>query len=225
MSLLAACASVVTVVPSFGQDHHDHQAKQGHDERVYAAAGMQWTMQPFEPTHTGPYDFGPGGSAFAWMANLGVMLTPNVGIDVEGASTGMIRGQGGARSYYTQSVERRDQFFGVNLRLVAKGRGWSVEPVVGAFLVRHTGWTQTTKNVYAGPGQFERRAEPPHEDTFPVSVAISTGLDARLGTGRVTVVPVARFRYRVTNTKILGNYAYGAPLVTLSTGLLARVTF
>ena len=106
----------------------DAQVRQ---ERAYVAAGAVWSAQPFEPPYTGPYDFGPGGSAFAWLATIGAMVGPHVGIEVEGASTGMIRGAGASRYYYSVTAERRDQFYGVNMRYIPRRRLWSLQPTVG----------------------------------------------------------------------------------------------
>ena len=97
---------------------------------------------------------------------------------------------------------------------------------VGIFVVRHSGWNQIARTHYVGPeGQTSKVLEEPYELDLPKSVAFSTGVDARVGVGRFSIVPSFRFRYRFTNRDVLGPYAYGAPVVTLSTGLLGRVTF
>jgi hypothetical protein len=172
------------------------------------------------------YVTAPGGTTAGWTLSGGVFALRALSVEAEFSSTGVMRAREVSRYGLTYNEERRDRFFGVNVRLHAPP-GWRahLEPVVGFVVVRHEAWSQTESLIAGLPPDQALVIGPRESVPLQASVGLAIGLDARIGGRHVAVVPSFRYHYATVHEDALAFYPPGFPRSTVSAGVSARVDF
>jgi hypothetical protein len=146
----------------------------------YVTGGVHFPKQDAAPPPSSPHAIAPSGRTTGWFAGGGVYLVPAIAIDVAWARTGVMSSVQTPRFNQTLALEVRDSFISLGARArVPVATHFSVEPVAGFVILRHENWLQQQggypriKNVAQGYG-------------------LSFGVDARIGSPHVGIVPTLR---------------------------------
>jgi hypothetical protein len=175
------------------------------------------------------YVIAPGGTTVGWSVGAGVFAGSIVSLEGEMLSTGMMTAREPSRYFTTYNEERRDRFFGGNVRFHLPSRAAvHLEPIVGLCFIRHEGWTTSERVVFFPQQHVE--IDPRFEKDLPKSLGLTTGADLHIGGRHFAIMPSFRFVRRLVSSKVgdfdlTSNYPGGFPDVTFSGGLLARIDF
>jgi hypothetical protein len=154
--------------------------------------GFPYQQGPSGETPGQTYVSAPGGTTVGWVAAAGLFIRSGVGIEGEVASTGTMRAREPSRYDQTFNEERRDRFFGANVRLrILRGSHVDVEPLFGVFVAQHQASRQTDTLTFQG----QLLSGPRMALDLPVTAAFQAGVDVRTGGRRFGVVPSFRIRY------------------------------
>jgi len=172
------------------------------------------------------YIAAPGGTTGGWSLAAGVFVGPRVSLEAEWAGTGMLRAREPSRYSMTYLEERREQYFGANLRFhLLPRRLVDIEPVAGVALVRRDRWSQTeTRRDYMPPDQALTVGPRVRYDTLTGAGAMA-GVDLRIGGRRVAFVPSFRVRMATRGEKIESYYPGGCSAWSYAAGASLRVGF
>lgn len=172
------------------------------------------------------YIAAPGGTTAGWSLAAGVFVGSRVSVEAECAGTGMLRAREPSRYFMTYIEERRERYFGANVRLhLLPGRLVDIEPVAGIALVRRDRWSQTeTYRAYMPPEQALTVGPRVRYDTL-TGASASAGADLRIGGRHVAFVPSFRVRVATRGEKIESYYPAGYPAWSLAAGAGLRVDF
>lgn len=172
----------------------------------------------------------PGGWTTGWTVGAGVRVARRASIEGEFAATGVMKAREPSRYDITYNEERRDLFFGANVRmLAARASRVQFEPVIGAALIKHQAWSQNEYARYTGTLPVVVTVDPRQAKDLPMSLGVSAGLDARIGGPRLSLVPSLRIHRRVH--RLNGDndfdwwYPNGMPAWTFSAGASLRLAF
>lgn len=182
------------------------------------------------------YVTAPGGVTPGWTAGGGVYLVRRVSVHAEFASTGSMTAREPSRYGMTFNEERRDRFLTLGFRLgVPLARSFDLEPFVGIAFTFPAAWSQVE---YTSLGTLPvRPPEPRVTHRLDTGIGPAFGIDARLGSARVALVPSVRLlRTAVSNgrygdapsspsVEIESIYPGGYPEWTLRAGAAVRVRF
>ncbi len=163
---------------------------------VYATGGVTVSHQSGVSGETRQaYVAAPGGTVLGWTVGGGVYLNGGVSVEGELASSGVMSAREPSRYGMTFNEDRRDRYFGVNVRLHRpSSSAVHLEPVIGFFVVQRTAWSQTEfDRSWPRPPQ-ELFIEPRRPRDLPDGVGVTTGLDLRVGGRHLAVVPSVRVR-------------------------------
>jgi hypothetical protein len=172
------------------------------------------------------YAAAPGGTALGWQLGGGAFISSKVSLEAECASSGVVEAVEPSRYGMTFHQERRDRFFGVNVRFhVRLGRRVDVEPLVGVALMRQDSWSQTEYHDWPVPAPGSPIEWGPRERLDSVTAgALSAGLDLRLGGRRFALVPSIRIRKPFREPESPRSYDPAVSLdVSLAAGILVRI--
>jgi len=172
------------------------------------------------------YITAPGGTAAGWMLAVGVFAARHVSIEGEWTLSGMMTAREPARYGLTYVEERRDRTLGAFVRFHTRPAGSvDIEPVAGVAAVAHDRWSTTeTSRPWLPDGQGVEVGPRIRYDTV-TGAAIVGGVDVRIGTGRVVVVPGFRVRAVTRGDDLMAYYPGGFPRWTVGAGVSARVMF
>lgn len=172
------------------------------------------------------YVAAPGGTTLGWIVLGGVFIGAGLSIEGELASTGVMSAREPSRYGMTFNEDRRDRFFGVNMRFhVPANRSVHLEPLAGLAFVQHQRWSQTEYFQYWLTPQQQTIVGPRVRDDLPARLGLTAGLDVRVGGRHMAVVPSFRFRMAEIGEDIVSAYPGGLPRWTISAGVAARVDF
>ena len=163
---------------------------------IYVLGGVTMTHQDGAADgESRIYTTAPGGTAAGWVIGGGVFVARRVSIEGEWSWSGMMTAREPGRYGLTYIEERRDRVLGVMVRIHMRPAGSiDVEPVAGMAAVAHDRWSTTeSSRPWLPPGQEVEVGPRIRYDTV-TGAAFVGGIDIRLGSGRVAVVPGFRFR-------------------------------
>lgn len=172
------------------------------------------------------YIAAPGGTAAGWTVGGGVFVSRHVSIEGEWSSSGMMTAREPARYGMTYIEERRDRLLGVAVRIHTRPAGRiDVEPVAGVAAVWHDRWSTTeTNRPWLPPDQAVEIGPRIRYDSV-TGAAFIGGVDLRVGSGRVAIVPGFRVRAVTRGEDLLAYYPGGFPTWAIGGGVTARVGF
>ena len=172
------------------------------------------------------YITAPGGTAAGWTVGGGVFVSRHVSLEGEWSWSGMLTAREPARYGMTYIEERRDRLLGVVVRIHARPAGSiDVEPVAGVAAIRHDRWSTTeTNRPWLPPDQAVEIGPRIRYDTV-TGAAFIGGVDLRIGSGRVAIVPGFRVRAVTRGEDLLAYYPGGFPTWAIGGGVTARITF
>ncbi|MFN7984833.1 MAG: hypothetical protein U0Q11_23560 [Vicinamibacterales bacterium] len=200
-------------------------------ERGYVVGGISLSHQSGASGEVRElYVAAPGGWTTGWTLGVGVHAGEQVSIEGEVSATGVMKAREPSRYDITYNEERRDVFFSALLRMRTSARSRvAIEPVVGASLVRHQAWSQNEYARYTGTLPLTVTVDPRQTRDLPTSLALTGGVDARVGARRWAVVPSFRIRRRIHRLNGENDFEWwypgGMPSVTVSAGMSLRVAF
>ncbi|MFN7982379.1 MAG: hypothetical protein U0Q11_11015 [Vicinamibacterales bacterium] len=176
------------------------------------------------------YITAPGGWTTGWTLGAGVHAGEHVSIEGEVSATGVMKAREPSRYDITYDEERRDLFVSALLRMrPSRGSRVAFEPVAGASLVTHQAWSQNEYARYTGTLPVTVTVDPRQSRDLPMSLALTGGLDARIGARRLAVMPSFRVRRRIHRLNGENDFEWwypgGMPSTTVSVGVLLRVAF
>jgi hypothetical protein len=172
------------------------------------------------------YITAPGGTTAGWVLGGGVFLTRRVSLEGEWASSGMMTAREPARYGLTYVEERRDRLFGVMVRLHTRPAGGvDIEPVVGVAAVAHDRWSTTETNRPWLPPEQAVEVGPQIRYDARTSASIVGGVDVRIGSSWLAVVPGFRFRAVTRGEDLMAYYPGGFPRWTIGGGVCVRLVF
>jgi hypothetical protein len=172
------------------------------------------------------YITAPGGTTVGWMVAGGVLVASHVSIEGEWASSGVMTAREPSRYGMTYVEERRDRTLGAIVRFHTRPAGGvDVEPVAGVAAVTHDRWSTTeSSRPWLPPGQ-DVDVGPRIRYDAVTGAAFVGGVDVRIGSGRVAVVPGFRVRAVTRGDDLMAYYPGGFPRWTIGGGVSARVMF
>ena len=172
------------------------------------------------------YITAPGGTTVGWMVAGGVFAASHVSIEGEWASSGVMTAREPSRYGMTYVEERRDRTLGAIVRFHTRPAGGvDVEPVAGVAAVTHDRWSTTeSSRPWLPPGQ-DVDVGPRIRYDAVTGAAFVGGVDVRIGSGRVAVVPGFRVRAVTRGDDLMAYYPGGFPRWTIGGGVSARVMF
>ena len=194
---------------------------------VYLTAGVTGVHQSGAADGVSQvYIAAPGGTTAGWSLAAGVFVGSSVSVEAEWAGTGMLRAREPSRYFMTYIEERREQYFGANVRFhLLPGRLVDIEPVAGIALVRRDRWSQTeTLRAYMPPDQTLTVGPRVRYDTLTGASALA-GVDLRIGGRHVAFVPSFRVRVATRGEKIESYYPAGYSAWSVAAGASLRVDF
>jgi hypothetical protein len=196
---------------------------------AYASGGIAFPYQKGAASDQfQTYDTAPGGSTRGWTFTGGVFLSRHVSVEGELAWTGMMRAREPSRYGMTFNEERRDWFFGGNLRFHVGRSIHDLEPVAGLVVTHHQAWSQTEFSSI-GPGVSQPTTSSPRTSIpMPTTLGFAAGADARIGGRHVAVVPSFRLRGRFAVFGDNSNFSWypgGFPHWTVSPAISVRVEY
>jgi len=172
------------------------------------------------------YIAAPGGTTAGWSLAAGIFVGSRVSVEAEWAGTGMLRAREPSRYFMTYIEERRERYFGANVRFhLLPGRLVDIEPVAGVALVRRDRWSQTeTYRAYMPLDQTLTVGPRVRYDTL-TGASASAGADLRIGGRHVAFVPSFRVRMATRGEKIESYYPGGFSAWSVAAGASLRVDF
>ena len=194
---------------------------------VYAAGGVTISHQDGAADGESQiYITAPGGTTAGWLVAGGVFLTRRLSIEGEWSWSGMMTAREPSRYWMTYIEERRDRTLGVMVRIHTRPAGSvDFEPVAGVAAVAHDRWSTTeTNRPWLPPGQTVETGPRLRYDTV-TGAAFVGGLDVRIGSGRVALVPGFRIRAVTRGEELMAYYPGGFPRWTIGGGASVRVGF
>lgn len=194
---------------------------------VYVSGGVNVTHQ--DGAADGEFQLyiaAPGGTTAGWSLGGGVFVARHVSIEGEWSWSGMMTGREPARYGLTYVEERRDRMLGVLVRIHTRPTGRiDVEPVAGVAAVAHDRWSTTeTDRPWLPPTQSVDVGPRVRYDTV-TGAAFVGGVDVRLGSGRVAVVPGFKVRAVTRGEDLLAYYPGGFPTWAIGGGVTVRIVF
>lgn len=178
----------------------------------YLTGGIHFPKQNAAPPPTSPYAVAPSGRTTGWTAGGGVYLNRAIAIDAAWTRTGIMNSIQAPRSRETYALDLRDNFVSVGARgRVPAAPHLSIEPVAGFVVVMREHWSQQ-QGGYPRVGSVEE------------GYGLGVGVDARIGSERIGLVPT--FRVYFTNGNVSASvYPGGASHVTIAPGVGMQVNF
>ena len=172
------------------------------------------------------YVTAPGGTTAGWTVGGGVFVARHLSVEGEWAWSGVMAAREPARYGMTYIEERRDRMFGVMVRFHTRpARGIDIEPVAGVAAVAHDRWSTTeTNRPWLPPDQAVEVGPRVRYDTV-TGAAFVGGVDLRIGSGRVAVVPGFKVRAVTRGEDLMAYYPGGFPRWTVGGGVTARLSF
>ena len=172
------------------------------------------------------YIAAPGGTTAGWSLAAGIFVGSRVSVEAEWAGTGMLRAREPSRYFMTYIEERRERYFGANVRFhLLPGRLVDIEPVAGVALVRRDRWSQTeTYRAYMPLDQTLTVGPRVRYDTL-TGASASAGADLRIGGRHVAFVPSFRVRMATRGEKIESYSPGGFSAWSVAAGASLRVDF
>ena len=172
------------------------------------------------------YVTAPGGTTAGWTVGGGVFVARHLSVEGEWAWSGVMTAREPARYGMTYIEERRDRMLGGMVRIhIRPAGGIDIEPVAGVSAVAHDRWSTTeTNRPWLPPDQAVEVGPRVRYDTVTGSAFIG-GVDLRIGSGRVAVVPGFRVRAVTRGEDLMAYYPGGFPRWTVGGGVTARVSF
>jgi hypothetical protein len=178
----------------------------------YLTGGIHFPKQDAAPPPVSPYAVAPSGRTTGWFAGGGVYLMPAIAIDVAWVRTGVMSSVQTPRFNQTFALDLRDNFVSLGARArIPAAPHFTLEPVGGFVILLREHWSQQA-------GGFARL-----KDTAK-GYGLSFGVDARIGSPQVGVVPTLRIY--VTNRDVTSTvYPGGAERLTIAPGISVQVNF
>jgi len=172
------------------------------------------------------YVTAPGGTTAGWTLGGGVFMARHLSVEGEWAWSGVMTAREPARYGMTYVEERRDRMIGVMVRFHTRPAGGiDIEPVAGVAAVAHDRWSTTEINrPWLPPDQAVDVGLRVRYDTV-TGAAFVGGVDLRIGSGHVAVVPGFRVRAVTRGEDLIAFYPGGFPQWTVGGGVTARVSF
>ena len=194
---------------------------------VYALGGVTLTYQDgASDGESQIYITAPGGTTLGWTVAGGVFLARHVSVEGEWSWSGMMTAREPARYGLTYVEERRDRALGVMVRFHTRPTGGiDLEPVMGVAAVAHDRWSTTeTNRPWLPPDQALETGPTIRYDTV-TGAAFAGGVDVRIGSGRVAIVPGFRVRAVTRGDDLVAYYPGGFPRWAIAGGVSARIRF
>jgi hypothetical protein len=178
----------------------------------YLSGGIHFPKQDAAPRPTSPYPVAPSGRTTGWTAGGGVYLNSAMAIDVAWARTGVMGSVQTPRSRNTFAFDLRDNFVSVGARgRIRAASHLTIEPAAGFVVLVREHWSQQQGGYPRVKGAEE-------------GYGLSVGVDARIGSQRIGLVPT--FRVYLTNGDVSARvYSGGAEHVTIAPGLGMQMNF
>jgi hypothetical protein len=167
----------------------------------------------------------PGGKSFVWQFAAGRFVTSRLSVEVDYCRTGSSSAREPARYGDTYYEERRDQFFGVTIRLhLRAGPNLDLEPTVGLGIVRQAGASAFEHaSSWSNTGEHWRIGWTPHDPWFDPYASVGLGL--RLGGRRFALAPSVRLRGTLRGSRYEGWWGEATARFTTAVGLFGQVRF
>jgi hypothetical protein len=194
---------------------------------VYAFGGATITHQGgARDGESQIYVTAPGGTTAGWTVGGGVFVARHLSVEGEWAWSGVMTAREPARYGMTYIEERRDRMLGGMVRIhIRPAGGIDIEPVAGVAAVAHDRWSTTeTSRPWLPPDQAVEVGPRVRYDTV-TGAAFIGGVDLRIGSGRVAVVPGFRVRAVTRGEDLVAYYPGGFPRWTIGAGVGVRVGF
>ena len=182
------------------------------------------------------YVTAPGGTTAGWSAGGGVYLVRGSSIHAELTSTGTMTAREPSRYNMVFNEERRDRFLTVGVRVgVPLSSSVALEPFAGVVVTFPEAFSQVEYTPESGLPPRPRDPRVTHK--LDTAIGPAFGVDARLGGGRVAVVPSFRVLRSGTQNgryddapgsptvEIESIYPGGYPDWTVRAGAAVRVRF
>jgi hypothetical protein len=172
------------------------------------------------------YITAPGGTTAGWTIGGGLFVARHLSIEGEWSWSGMMTAREPSRYGMTYVEERRDRVLGVMVRIHTRPAGRiDIEPVAGVAAVAHDRWSTTeTNRPWLPPDQAVEVGPRIRYDTV-TEAAFAGGVDVRIGSGRVAVVPGFRVRAATRGEDLMAYYPGGFPRWSIGGGVCVRVAF
>ncbi|MGC4082550.1 MAG: hypothetical protein QM736_10680 [Vicinamibacterales bacterium] len=207
---------------------------QGQDDSgsIEGGLGFAWQDGP-SGTHATTYVTAPGGRTLGWVVGASARVAPRLSVAAELSSTGMMRATEPSRYFTTYEEERRDRVLSLVLRPSIPLRRWlAIEPSAGVAVTFAGAWSRAVRTdplALVAP-------DPRIQHRLDRGVGLALGVDARLGSGRLALVPAWRLlgtgidsgRYDDTSSDavdIASIYPGGYPSRTLRMDVKVRWRF
>jgi len=172
------------------------------------------------------YITAPGGTTAGWTVGGGVFVARHLSVEGEWAWSGVMTASEPARYGMTYVEERRDRMLGVMVRFHTRPAGGiDIEPVAGVAAVAHDRWSTTEINRPWLPSDQAVEVGPRIRCDTVTGAAFAGGVDVRIGSGRVAVVPGFRVRAVTRGEDLVAYYPGGFPRWTIGAGVGVRVSF
>jgi hypothetical protein len=194
---------------------------------VYVLGGVTMTHQDgARDGESQIYVTAPGGTTAGWTVGGGVFVARHLSVEGEWAWSGVMAAREPARYGMTYIEERRDRMLGVMIRIHTRPAGGiDVEPVAGVAAVAHDRWSTTeTSRPWLPPDQAVE-VGPRIRYGAVTGAAFAGGVDVRIGSGCVAVVPGFRVRAVTRGEDLVAYYPGGFPRWTIGVGVGVRVGF
>ena len=178
----------------------------------YLTGGIHFPKQDAAPPPVSPYAVAPSGRTTGWFVGGGVYLIPALAIDVAWARTGVIRARFRRRGpVKSRSISETTSSPWVHAPALPIAPHLTVEPV-GGFV------------ILLREHSFQEQGGYPRLKNVAEGYGLSFGVDARIGSPQVGVVPALRIY--VTNRNVSSSvYPGGAERLTIAPGVGMQVNF
>jgi len=194
----------------------------------YSTAGVTFSHQHGVSGETyQTYVAAPGGTSRGWIVAGGAFIGRGLSLEGEIESTGIMSAREPSRYGQTFNEDRRDVFFGANVRFHGpSGSPVHLEPLIGFTVVRREGWSQRESFKYWLTPQQELVVDARWPHDLPNGVGLTAGLDLRVGSRHLAFVPRFRIRFASVGNDFVSAYpSTGLPKWTVSSGISGRVDF
>ena len=168
----------------------------------------------------------PGGLTRGWLGGAGIFVIPAVSLELELSTTGVMRARESTRYNTIINAERQDRWFALAVRYhVRSNRVVGLEPLLGIALVSTRSWSQAEYYSFSNPPQL-LTVHPRQRNDLPIRAGLMAGIDLRVGTARVAVVPSFRIQAAPAGDAIDSTYPGGGfPVFTFRPGVAVRLQF